>query len=294
MNRKYVPLVSVVMPVYNAQQYVGEAIRSVLNQTLEDFELIIVDDGSTDKTQEIILSFKDVRIKYYLCEHNYIKTLNYGMCLAVADFVARMDADDVMCNNRLEIQYQYMKSNTNIAVCGSWMNCFSDEGVEVCETIELPEDIDVSLLQMNPIAHPTTMLRRACIKSLLKKHNSFIYHPKYKYAEDYYLWCELVSMGYKISNIPIVLMNYRISENQITRKNYDDMVAISMEVQKYYFEICANNMIKDVPQLESVFDVLINLLNWGRLSFDSLKNITYILYRDFLTNKMQKSKSMIH
>ena len=111
--------ISVVMPVYNSGKYVNEAIRSVLAQSFDDFEFIIVDDGSTDNTQSIIHSFVDTRIKFIQNKHDFIGSLNRGMSSATGKYVARMDADDIMHIDRLKIQHAVMQRHSEITICGT-------------------------------------------------------------------------------------------------------------------------------------------------------------------------------
>jgi glycosyltransferase involved in cell wall biosynthesis len=123
------PKISVVMPAYNAEKYISEAMESILNQTFIDFVLLIVDDGSTDDTVKIIRSYKDSRITLIRNNHEGIVTaLNTGFEKVAGKYVARMDADDVMHPQRLEIQYSYMEENSDITVCASWMRVFDDKG----------------------------------------------------------------------------------------------------------------------------------------------------------------------
>ena len=118
--------ISVVMPTYNASKYVSEAIESTLKQSFFDFEFIIVDDGSTDNTREIIRSYDDNRIKLVENEHNFIGSLNKGLELAGGKYIARMDADDIMHIDRLKIQYSIMEAKPEIDICSAWMAPFGD------------------------------------------------------------------------------------------------------------------------------------------------------------------------
>jgi len=115
------PAVSVVMPVYNGEKYLRESIDSILNQTYTDYEFIIVNDGSNDKTEEIILSYNDNRIRYIKNEKNLqiVKSLNRGIELAKGRYIARMDADDISLPRRFEKQITFMENNLEIGVCGT-------------------------------------------------------------------------------------------------------------------------------------------------------------------------------
>lgn len=114
------PEITVLMPVRNGERYIKESIDSVLNQTLTDFEFLIIDDGSTDRTVEIIQGYTDKRIRLVRKEHQFIQNLNEGLELASGSYIARMDADDIMHTERLRIQLKRMKKNPDITVCGTY------------------------------------------------------------------------------------------------------------------------------------------------------------------------------
>ena len=117
------PLVTVLMPVYNGEKYLKEAIESILNQTFKDFEFLIINDGSTDNSVKIIQSFNDLRIRLIHNESNIglIKTLNKGLKLSNGKYIARMDCDDVSLPKRLSVQINFMEKHPEIGVCGSWV-----------------------------------------------------------------------------------------------------------------------------------------------------------------------------
>ena len=207
--------ISVIMPVYNAGKYVKDAIKSILNQTFRDFEFLIINDGSTDNSKEIILSFSDNRIRYIENEKNLrlIKTLNKGLKLATGKYVARMDADDVALPNRFSKQFSFLEMNTDVVVCGSYIRYFDGAEKSNIRWIKhLDHDIKKRLYSGACFAHPSVMIR----KKILDEHKLF-YNEKYKHAEDYKLWCDLSNHG-KFYNIPEILLNYRISESQISSK----------------------------------------------------------------------------
>ena len=120
--------ISVLMPAYNAEKYIGEAIESILNQTYKDFEFIIINDGSIDRTEDIILSYDDPRIIYLKNKENsgIVASLNNGLKQAKGQYVARMDADDISLPTRFEKQLQYMESNQHIFVLGTSLILFGE------------------------------------------------------------------------------------------------------------------------------------------------------------------------
>ena len=121
------PKITVLMPVYNGEKYLRESVDSILNQTFTDFELLIINDGSTDSSMEILNSYSDSRIRIVTNEVNLrlIKTLNKGIDLATGEYIARMDCDDIADPKRLEIQLQYMEKHPDVAVCGTGVKAVS-------------------------------------------------------------------------------------------------------------------------------------------------------------------------
>lgn len=202
------PTVSVIMPVYNGAKYLREAINSLLDQMFTDFELIILNDGSIDQSEEVILSYNDPRIRYVKNEVNLklVRTLNKGIQLARGLYIARMDQDDICLPQRFEKQIEFMDNNLDIDVCGSWIEYFGSSN-HVLELPQYHDDIKSFLLHNSPIAHPSVMIR----KEFFETH---MYDPKYEYAEDYALWASAID-SHKFYNIPKVLLKYRIHDQQM-------------------------------------------------------------------------------
>ncbi|HEY9195650.1 MAG TPA: glycosyltransferase family 2 protein [Mucilaginibacter sp.] len=215
------PLVSIIMPVYNCASFLGDAIQSMLNQTFGDFELIIIDDASTDATVNIINSYRDQRITLVKKESNtgLIASLNIGLTAARGEYIARMDGDDISHPQRLEKQVSFMEANTHVVLCGSWYQLAGTNQV-----VELPvshEAIKIALLDYCSFAHPTVMLRRQFfIDNNLQYDNAFVA------AEDYELWTRVIRIG-TTANIPEPLLYYRRHDNQVTATNQPRQVANS-------------------------------------------------------------------
>jgi glycosyltransferase involved in cell wall biosynthesis len=210
-----VPTISVIMPVYNGEKYLREAIDSILNQTYRDFEFIILNDGSTDSTEEIILSYDDPRIVYVKNKENLqiVKTLNQGIALAKGKYIARMDADDISLPRRFEKQIALMTARPDIDVCGTWYKTFGEkEYLQKLPTQD--EQIKVDLLFYTSLAHPSIMMKKSIFDECKYSEN----FPK---AEDYALWIELADK-FKFANIPESLLHYRLHQNQ-TGTEYCDM-----------------------------------------------------------------------
>lgn len=206
-------IISVVMPVYNGQKYLSEAIDSILNQTFINFEFIIIDDGSTDKSEEIILSYNDKRIVYIKNETNLqiVESLNRGISIAKGKYIARMDADDISLPQRLEKQLLFMEKNPNIDVVGTWYETFGDKH-EVFYPLKRDCEIKAKLLFDSAFAHPTVMIRTTSLSHLK-------YENQYNKVEDYALWISMSSTS-TFANLPEVLLRYRYHRNQ-TMQQYE-------------------------------------------------------------------------
>lgn len=207
------PLVSVILPVYNAKDYIEDSIKSILYQTYRNFELIIIDDGSSDGSLELINKFSDERLKIIRHDDNQglIKSLNEGIKLSSGELIARMDADDISLAGRLEKQVKFLNSNPEIGVCSTWYRVLAKKTYIKKDETD-PHKLKSLLLYYCPLAHPTVMLR----KNLVINESDF-YSLDYPHAEDYELWIRLSEIT-KIANIPEVLFQYRPHENQISKK----------------------------------------------------------------------------
>lgn len=198
--------ITVLLAVHNGEEYLAQAIQSVLSQSCTDFELLLIDDCSSDSTRHIIRQFDDPRIRVM---NNSTKiglaaSLNRGMDESDSEYVARMDHDDVMHPGRLKEQLEFLRSHTEISVCGSWVSTLGAPDHHVWKYPCDSDEIRGLLLFENPIAHPSVMFRRGDLAD-----GGFNYDPSFKRAEDYDLW-ERVSHGMKLANIPRVLLKHRV------------------------------------------------------------------------------------
>ncbi|HET9747044.1 MAG TPA: glycosyltransferase [Chitinophagaceae bacterium] len=214
-----IPAVSVILPAFNCGKYIGRAIESVLRQTFPDFELIIVNDGSTDNTEQVIQSYSDQRVIYVKNPRNQglIHSLNRAIELSHSKYIARMDGDDICLPARLAKQKLFLDQNQDIAVVASRIE-FINELEEKTGDWKLdkqtitPEQIKRTILKENCIAHPTVMMRAEIIKELK-------YKPYQKNIEDYDLWLRILSRGHKIAKIDEPLLLYRVHKNSITGRH---------------------------------------------------------------------------
>lgn len=217
---KTVPTVSVLIPVYNAEAYLAESIRSILNQTFSDFELILLDDASTDNSVEIIKSFTDKRIRFCQNEQNLgiSGSRNRLMDLARGKYLAVMDNDDISLPQRLEKQVAFLEKHSNISIVGTWCRLFSNAAprsflqkikkfiVNFGWEWHQPAAPDIKdALKGSVVMHSAAMLRR---EDLLK-HN-IRYNQNYTPAEDYDLWKQAFFAGLKLANIQEVLFLYHL------------------------------------------------------------------------------------
>lgn len=207
------PSISVIMPVYNAQAYLRESIQSILNQTFVDFEFIIVNDGSTDISCEIISSFYDSRIKVINNDSNKgnYKARNIGMENAKGKYFCVMDSDDISKPNRLETQFNFLERNLEVGICGSLISFIGSD--TVLDRPSSYEDIKVLYIKDNYCTHPSLMMR----SSFLKKYK-LRYNEEYIYSSDYDLVSRAIRV-FKVVNLPDVLLEYRWHSSQISQKN---------------------------------------------------------------------------
>lgn len=214
--------ISVIMPAYNADKYIAEAIDSILGQTFGDFEFIILNDCSQDRTEEIILSYNDPRIVYVKNEENLgvARTLNKGLALARGEYIARIDADDSSRSERFEKQVAFLDNHPEVAVLGTASRSFDESGTlfHGYPTTD-PEVLKIDFLFSCGICHPTVMLRRA----VLEEYQLFYDHAFNK-IEDYELWCRMLDLGCGITNLPDVLLDHRLHSGQVTHVYSVDML----------------------------------------------------------------------
>lgn len=204
-------IISVIMPVYNGEQFIGKAIESVLNQTYKDYELIIINDGSIDSTGEIIENYQkaDRRIKIISRENRgLVDSLNEGISLAEGKYIARMDADDICLPNRFEKQLHYMNEH-NMDILGACVevigdiNCDEKSRHEERLNIPLGQNVAETLLtHWYCLAHPAIMMKRDIFKKLEGYRNYC--------AEDLDLWLRALKSGFIIAKLDEKLLQYRI------------------------------------------------------------------------------------
>ncbi len=241
-------MISVLLPVYNGEKYLREAIDSVLNQTFREFELIILNDGSTDNTEIIIKSYTDERIRYYKLEHQGLPTiLNFGLREAKYNVIARMDADDICDLSRLEKQLKFLQNNPSIDLVGANVILFQEQTNQKAK-INLPEyneHIKEQLPRKCCIAHPTIMFRKQIVTSIGG------YNVK-SLVEDWELYLRLID---KISfyNLQDYLLFLRKHNNNLS---YNKKFSIAQEelIKSHYLMKC-NSFLKTKEIAKANFDI---------------------------------------
>ena len=226
-------LVSIILPVYNAQEYIAQAIESILSQSYEQFELILIDDGSTDSSLKIMQSYVDARIEIISRENRgLVESLNEGIQKARGKYIARMDADDISMPQRLEKQVVFMENSPEIGICGTAVMIFGETIQEKVWRLPLEDNrIKAELLFSSALAHPTVMMR----KSLLEEYQ-LSYDTGFRHAEDFELWTRFAEHT-TLANLPEPLLKYRVLENSISRladKEVEQRYAIMQKISERY------------------------------------------------------------
>ena len=224
------PLISVVLPAYNGEKYLAEAIDSILAQTFGDFELIIIDDGSTDDTPKILSDYaqRDQRIRMVVRENKgLVTTLNDLIDMARGLWIARMDQDDIALPHRFECQLAWL-DKTGADISGSWVKRFGSLDERIVRLHKSDEAIKTEMLFSSPFAHPSVIMRAALVKELR-------YNPAWEKAEDYDLWERAAEAGWTMTNVPEVLMLYRVHADQITTRTMSLVQQRAQEIRRRYW-----------------------------------------------------------
>lgn len=205
--------ISVLMSVYNGEKYLKDSIQSILSQTYKNFVFIIIDDHSSDKSFDIIKSFRDKRIHVIKnSKHRGLTySLNKALKLSNSTYIARMDADDISLPKRLETQVHYLENHPKVVMVGSWVDLI-DKNNNKIRQLRLPisyEEIKRSILFFNPFIHPTVMIRKSILDKVGK------YDEKLDGAEDYDLFLRIASK-YRVVNLRKTLVKFRKFNNSTT------------------------------------------------------------------------------
>ncbi len=255
------------MPVLNGEKYLNRAIESVLGQSFSDFEFVIINDGSTDKTEEVIKSYHDQRIVYLRNDQNLglAKSFNIGIRVARGQFIARMDADDISITDRFEKQLYFLEKHKDVDIIGSSVILINKDGRRLKKIKRPTNHIEIKWQSLfsTPLFHPTVMARSEVLKENL-------FDESYHNSEDYELWSRLLfTTDTRFANISEPLLLYRTFSNSFTQKLDSDKRAVSAE-----------NTMKNIEryiQINSHEKNILTLLRQDQvLSFRDLWTILYI------------------
>ncbi|GAA6174011.1 glycosyltransferase [Colwellia sp. KU-HH00111] len=227
------PKISVILPMYNAEDHIQQAVDSILNQTYDNFELIIINDGSTDRSLETIsqLYSNNEKVKIFdQTNHGLIYTLNKAIDIADGELIARMDADDISFPDRFLKQVQLFQKQPTIGICGTSTQNFGFNN-DISIKPESDSKLKVQLLISPPFAHPSIMVKRAILIN-----NNIKYNEQYKHCEDYAMWTDLAKHC-DFSNVADVLLKYRVHEAQVTNMH-------SETVMEAHYRLCCKNLRK--------------------------------------------------
>lgn len=242
------PLISVIMPIYNSENFLDEAISSILNQTFTDFELIAINDASTDNSLSIIKKYANDDERVIIINNDinngFITNLNRGIKIAKGKYIARMDSDDIANSERFVKQIEILENNPKIGIVGSWVKELNSKNI-----FKYPinhESIHKYLLVGSPIGHPAAMIRKSVLLN-----NNFYYNPEYVVAQDYELWSRLleVTEGY---NIPLELLYWRKHNNQRSETKKAEKFNNTFKISKEIFEKRFPDFPKDRNRLENI------------------------------------------
>jgi len=228
------PKISIIMPVYNGEEFLKEAIESILNQTYRDFEFIIAYDESSDISLEIIKYYQNIDSRIVLstgCGRGLVNALNDAIDIARGEYIARMDADDVSFLDRVKSQYEFL-DNHALDICGGHFLLIDDKGkVNGLNVIPISHEMcTLSLLFKVPFAHPSVMIRKSFLDN-----NSLKYgQSKYQIAEDLDLWVRMHKCGAKFGNVNNVILKYRMLDNSLSRVNNSLVLQDSKSIFKQF------------------------------------------------------------
>ncbi len=247
------PLISVILPVYNGEEHLPEAIKSVLSQTFKDFEFIIVDDASTDNTSQILKEFamKDKRIKIVTHKVNQKQTVaaNTACKYAKGKYIARMDADDIALPNRFMKQVAFLEENTQIGLLGSWVDIIDNNGIflKIWHTHSTDQYLGWNLLFGASFAHSSVMMRRDCIEKV----GFYQLHQ----AEDYDLWSRLSRIT-KVANLPEVLQQKRVWSGQLALRVVQNNRDCTLQIMQNNMQLLLNNNSIDIELVKVIHHIL--------------------------------------
>lgn len=269
------PLISVIIPVYNCEKYINDSVDSILRQTYKNIEVLIINDGSSDRTKKKLEKYID-NSKVKIIEQDnqgLVFTLNKAISKSSGKYIARMDADDVALPSRVEVQLDYLIKN-ELDIVGSWVEKFDGDGLsEIITYPESPADNKYLLLFKSSLAHPSVMMKRSVF-------NKSLYSNEVA-CEDYLLWCQFSNFGMRIGNVPEVLLRYRSHPNQVTSTKQKELFSSIYKVRiSYASEQGMLDLIKKEIKLHK---------KGGYLDF---KNVIYSVYNSITLHNISDNTAL--
>jgi hypothetical protein len=273
-NDSHSPRVSVIMAVHNGERYVRESVDSVLSQSFADFELLVVDDASTDSTTEILAQYHDERLRVLHNEVDSERCVSRNRALREArgEYAAILDPDDVALPQRLERQVAFMDAHPAVTVSGSYYQRY--ESGEIMTLLLEDAAIRAQMLFHSPLAHPTVIMRRAPVLSLTSG-----YDPASPYAEDYNLWAGLAAhRDVVFANVPEALIRYRVYPGK-------DRSAYQLETEARTRQVCSVLLARlGISAGEEELAVHRWCTGWWRLTAQGLQAVEEWLFRLLAAN----------
>ena len=235
------PIVTVLIAARNAERTFAETLDSLAAQTFKDFEVLLVNDASTDRTLEIALGFQDrLTVKALSLEQNagVAGALNYGLAQIDTPYIARIDADDIALPTRIEKQVAFLESEPDIDVCGTWMELFYDNPESEARILVKPSQdaaIKTALIQYCALSHGSAMFRKSFFDDVGK------FDLRFDFAEDYDLWCRGALLGKRYANLPEALTRYRQHGNQVGQQKRQLQHERDIAIRRKYLTALLND-----------------------------------------------------
>lgn len=270
------PLVTVFIPVFNSEKYIIECIESITNQSYENLEILIIDDGSQDKTIELIESIEDSRIRLLQNDENrgIPYTRNRGLNEARGKYMAIMDSDDTSYLDRIKKQVDFLESNSDIDVVGSFYSkSYSDKKTRIIKTEIINHDqMKYKLMFFSPLSNPSTMVRLSTAKD-----NNISYNPNYFVAQDYDFWIQISKVG-KLSILPEALIEYRTGHDNITSRSKREKLLMRNDIiNSIHADILGHYNIKFTEEQLEQYNTLFSQNPMIPLDKNIIKEISIIL-----------------
>ena len=258
MSADHTPAVSVLLAVHNDARFLPATLDSILGQTFDDFELVTIDDASTDATPQILQSAGDPRIRYFRNDQNagLVRSLNRGLALCRGRLIARIDGDDLCERERFAAQVAYLAEHPDLAGCATWTTEIDehDQVIGALEPCEDPDHVRWSLCHTNRLYHPSIMLRRDVLAE------AGGYDAAYPATEDYELWTRLIAGGERFAVVPRRLIRYRRRPGSVSAIHRDRQRTVGHQIATRYV-----SQLLGRPCDEQTVALMRQMMSWERV-----------------------------